>query len=292
MAAVVAVADVGSALPEPACCPAVVGSALAAFLAFSAAVAAAAGFAPPPAMACKIADAALVAPPALAAVAVWVPLLTGRWGAVREAESGRLVAAADGAVLDADGEPEAEGAGSGLPSLAVGPAADAGVCAIGCWPVCGGLAVELGCGAVGAGLGGIDVLASSKSAKDCALDELAESWLGVDVCIGDGGASETAGAKSDAIPGIPDTRELLKATRTAHRLATAGPLGVSVKHVFFQLLTLGAEKPIRQPFRGRSANFAAWRPAMAVCGSAAYSIVRPKRMTIEPGLDRSGSAWR
>ncbi|MGB7079181.1 MAG: hypothetical protein WBD53_18515 [Xanthobacteraceae bacterium] len=145
-------------------------------------------------------------------------------------------------MLAADGEPEAEaeGVGPGLPSFAAGAVADAGVCAVGCCPVCGGLPVELGCGGVGEGLGGIDVLASSKSAKDCALGELAElgSWLGVDVCIGDGGASKTAGAKSDAIPGIPDTRELLKATKTAHPLATAGPLAVSIKHVLFQSLTM------------------------------------------------------
>ncbi|MFZ1922720.1 MAG: hypothetical protein WAU57_13910 [Xanthobacteraceae bacterium] len=219
-------------------------------------------------MACKIAEVALVATPVFAAVAVCVPLPTGRWGAAREAEPGGLVAAADGAVLAADGEPEAEavGVGPGLPSFAAGAVADAGVCAVGCCPVCGGLPVELGCGGVGEGLGGIDVLASSKSAKDCALGEFAElgSWLGVDFCIGGGGASKTAGAKSDAIPGIPDTRELLKATKTAHQLATAGPLAASIKHVFFQSLKTHAEKRIRQPFRGRSANFAARRPAMAV----------------------------
>ncbi len=144
-------------------------------------------------MACKIVDVALAAPPVFSAVAVCVPLLTGRWDAAGEAEPGRLVAAADDAVLDADGEPEAaaEGAGSGLPSFAVAAVADAGVCAVGCWPVCGGVAVELGCGGVGGGLGGVDVLASSRSAKE--LAELG-SWVGVDVCIGDGGVSETAGA--------------------------------------------------------------------------------------------------
>ncbi|MGB7034749.1 MAG: hypothetical protein WBD71_04415 [Xanthobacteraceae bacterium] len=144
-------------------------------------------------MACKVADVTIAAPPVFAAVAVCVPLLTDRWGGAREVEAGRLVAAADGAVLDADGEPEteAEGAGSELPSFAVGAVADAGVCAVGCWPVCGGVAVELGCGGVGGGLGGVDVLASSKSAKE--LAELG-SWVGVDVCIGDGGVSETAGA--------------------------------------------------------------------------------------------------
>ncbi|MFZ0606838.1 MAG: hypothetical protein WBB34_13545 [Xanthobacteraceae bacterium] len=168
-------------------------------------------------MAFKIADVVLAVPPVFVAVAVCVPLPTGCWRVARDLEPSGLAAAGDGAVLEAEGEPEteAEGADSELPLSAVGAVAEAGFCAVGCWPVCGELGVELVCGGVGEGLCGVDVLASSKAAKDCGLEEPGElgSWLGIDVCIGDGGASGTVVAKSDAIPGIPDTRELLKAPR-------------------------------------------------------------------------------
>ena len=70
--------------------------------------------------------------------------------------------------------------------------------------VCGAACGELAGWAVaaGGGLGGEDVLASSKAANGCEV----VSWLDVDGCIRDGGVSETAADRSGAILDILDTR--------------------------------------------------------------------------------------
>lgn len=70
----------------------------------------------------------------------------------------------------------------------------------------------------GDGLCGVAVVAASREAKGCE----SASWLGVDACIRDTGASETAALTSDVILG---TRELLEATETGVWPATAGPPG-------------------------------------------------------------------
>jgi hypothetical protein len=69
-----------------------------------------------------------------------------------------------------------------------------------CCAVCGGLAGWVG--AAGGGLGGADVVASSKAANGGE----AVSWLGVDACIREGEVSETAAGRSGAILDILDTR--------------------------------------------------------------------------------------
>jgi hypothetical protein len=70
--------------------------------------------------------------------------------------------------------------------------------------VCGAACGELAGWAVaaGGGLGGGDVLASSKAANGCEV----VSWLDVDGCIRDGGVSEAAVGRSGAILDILDTR--------------------------------------------------------------------------------------
>ena len=60
-------------------------------------------------------------------------------------------------------------------------------------PTCGEPPVRVV--AAGGGLGGEDVLASSKAANGCEV----VSWLDVDGCIHDGGVSETAAGRSGAI---------------------------------------------------------------------------------------------
>jgi len=97
-----------------------------------------------------------------------------------------------------------------VPELAVEPPAGAE----GCCDVSGGAADWVGAAAGGfgeggldaGGLGGADVVASSKAANGCE----AASWLDEDACIRDSEVSETAAGKSGAILDILDTWDPLE----------------------------------------------------------------------------------
>jgi hypothetical protein len=120
------------------------------------------------------------------------------------------------------------------------------------------------------------VVASSRAAKDCELG----SWLSADACICDDGAVEIAVDTSDAIPGILDTRELLKATKTAHSACNGWATSPPRERQVISITYDPCGEAHRAALSRHPANFAAWRPAMAECGSAPYSIGRPHRMTI------------
>lgn len=107
----------------------------------------------------------------------------------------------------------AAAAGVELPVFAAGPLVGAGLWdAVGCGACCGDwdASADEPADAVTAGAAGIcgaEAVASSKDAKGCEVG----SWLGGDVCVRDGGASEAAAVTSDVILG---TRELPEATAT------------------------------------------------------------------------------
>lgn len=97
-----------------------------------------------------------------------------------------------------------------VPEFAVEPLAGPGCCCAACAREAGWLGAAaggLGEGAGGdgvagaGGLGGADVVASSKAANGCE----AVSWLNEDACIRDGDVSEPAAGKSGPILDILDT---------------------------------------------------------------------------------------
>lgn len=114
-------------------------------------------------------------------------------------------------------------AASDVPEFALEPPAGAedgwAACGEEVWAGAAAVGLDVGGLAGAGGLGGADVVASSKAANGCAL----ASWLDEKACIREGDVSETAAGRSGAILDILDTGNPWKRREPASRPATRGP---------------------------------------------------------------------